>query len=166
MDADNARLPLRSQKPDLSRPWIDVSAALPGLARRPYLITAGRTEELIASLTGTGFRVVSVSGDVESSDFADDLLTKLTRVLGFSEVGAGSWAAFNDRLWDLLTAPDPQPVAVVIHGLDPLVHRDVHTLLLCVHNLLSMTEGAGLEDASASRQVEYFFVGDWPGLPA
>jgi hypothetical protein len=166
VDAESPRLPLRSQQPDLSRPWLDVSAALPKLARRPYLVATSRTDELIAALAGIGFRVVSVSGEVESSDFADDLLTKLTRILGFSEAGAGSWAAFNDRFWDLLTSPDPQPVALVVHGLDSLVHRDVHALLLCVHNLLSMTEGVGLEDASASRQVEHFFVGDWPGLIA
>ena len=81
--------------------------------------------------------------------------------MGFSDVGAGSWAAFNDRLWDLLTADDELPVALFIGGLDQLLPHELHSLVRCIHNLLSMTEGVGLTDVSADLQVEYFFVGTW-----
>jgi hypothetical protein len=33
---------------------------------------------------------------------------------------------------------------------------DIYGFVRCVHLLLSMTEGVGLADGAASRQIEYF----------
>jgi hypothetical protein len=68
---------------------------------------------------------------------------------------------FNDRLWDVLTSEDKAPIAVVIIGLDSMVKKNLHGFVKIVHNLLSLTEGVGLQSGEANRQVAYFFVGSW-----
>src|SRR5215813_13133206 len=62
-------------------------------------------------------------------------LRELTVRLGFNELGAGNWDAFNDRLWDFLRSNDSTPYAIVITGLDSLAERDTYHFLRCVHNL-------------------------------
>jgi hypothetical protein len=143
------------------RPWIDVHTAARWLKQRPYLIESGLAIDLRASLQNAGFMVVDVILEGHSDDPEGEFLKGLTRELGFRGPGAGSWAAFNDRLWDFLAGADSTPYAVVITGIDGLAERSTYHFVRCIHNLLSLTEGAGLTDSAANRQIEYFFVGDW-----
>ncbi|MFI6941813.1 hypothetical protein ACIBI4_21280 [Streptomyces sp. NPDC050418] len=142
------------------REWVDIASVLPALKARPYLVED--SEAIERQLAGLGFRVVRADLPERAVDPEEALLVALTAALGFTEVGAGSWAAFNDRLWDLLNADlDEPPVAVLVGGIDRLVASDLHAFVRIVHNLLSMTEGVGLADGEADLQVEYFFVGPW-----
>ncbi|MFF2845094.1 hypothetical protein ACFVT5_02015 [Streptomyces sp. NPDC058001] len=137
-------------------------AELPQLKSRPFLV---EDPELIARLVeGLGFRVIRVRLPLEVENPEEAVLVQLTAQLGFSDLGAGSWAAFGDRLWDLLTAEDESPVAIFLEGLDRLIPSDLHGFVRIVHKLLSMTEGVGLADSLADLQVEYFFVGTWSSL--
>lgn len=147
------------RKPD--RPWLDVGVAVPWLRQRPYLVSPRSVVELRAHLSRAGFTVVEASAPDSTEDPERAFLTELTQRLGFDELGAGNWAAFNDRLWDFLTGAESTPYAVVIEGLDVLARFSTYHFLRCVHNLLSLTEGAGLADPVANRQIEYFFVGEW-----
>jgi hypothetical protein len=141
--------------------WIDVEENLPWLTTEPYLLHSKDLDASLAILSDLGFRVVSAQapgdGDLERS-----LLIELSACLDFTSLGAGSWAAFADRLWDLLTEAWSPPVAVVIKGTDRMLSMDLHAFVRCVHNLVSLTERVGLSDDRAQRQVVYFFVGDWP----
>jgi hypothetical protein len=121
----------------------------------------GGASKLRERLSQAGFVVVhaTFSGGVDDPERA--FLRELTKRLGFDELGAGHWGAFNDRLWDFLTGLESSPYAVVIEGLDALSQVSTYHFLRCVHNLLSLTEGAGLSDSVANRQIEYFFVGEW-----
>jgi len=143
------------------RPWIDVAAAVPWLMERPYLVSPSQANDLRERLAVAGFTVV----DAWLADRAEHperaFLVELTQRLGLNELGAGSWPAFNDRLWDFLSGADSMPYGVVICGLDLLAKSSTYHFLRCVHNLLSLTEGAGLADSIANRQIEYFFVGEW-----
>lgn len=143
------------------RPWFNVHAPLPWLKPRPYLISLDREVELREALGQLGFVVVEARLASGSEDPERAFLQELTRRLGFNELGAGNWGAFNDRLWDFLTSSDSAPHAVVIRGIDELVDSDIYSFIRCVHNLLSLTEGAGLSDSAANRQIEYFFLGRW-----
>jgi hypothetical protein len=134
---------------------------MPWLESKPFLVDISRTEVLVETLSGLGFRVVRASLPAASQDVEEELLIELSRKLDFSELGAGSWAAYSDRLWDLQMLEDVAPVAVVIEGLDVLLRSNLHSLLRCVHNLLSMTEAVGLSDDRADLQMEYFFTGVW-----
>lgn len=109
----------------------------------------------------SGFQVVRAAFPGSRGSAEEVLLVELTGKLGFSARGAGSWAAFSDRLWDLQRSAGEPPVAVVVGGLDELSRVDLHGFVRCVHNLLSMTEGVGLADRADDRQIEYFFVGSW-----
>jgi hypothetical protein len=108
-----------------------------------------------------GFAVVEVSFTEGAKAPERSFLVELTRQLGLDGIDTGSWAAFNDRLWDFLRSEESTPVAVVITGLDGLAGSDIYSFIRCVHNLLSLTEGAGLSGGAAGRQVEYFFIGRW-----
>ncbi|GGS18507.1 hypothetical protein GCM10010171_08800 [Actinokineospora fastidiosa] len=141
--------------------WLDVGLELPWLRPRPYFVDRRREAELTATVARMGFKVIEADVRADPETVEEDLLVELTRLLEFNELGAGSWAAFEDRLWDLLCEHDKPGVAVIIRGLDGLVGVDLYRLVRCVHKLVSMTEGVGLADAAASRQVEYFFVGEW-----
>ncbi|MEV6269583.1 hypothetical protein AB0L64_20610 [Kribbella sp. NPDC051936] len=143
------------------RPWLDVEAAVPWLRQEPYLVNPSSASELRERLFRAGFVVVDVSLAESPEDPEGAFLEALTRGLGFDELGAGSWAAFNDRLWDFLTGEESTPHAVVIEGLDALARFSTYHFLRCVHNLLSLTEGAALADVTANRQIECFFVGEW-----
>jgi hypothetical protein len=143
------------------RPWIDVRIAAPWLQQRPYLVDPGQAEELRQRVGQAGFVLVDAWLEWEGQDPEREFLRELTARLGFNELGAGNWDAFNDRLWDFLRSNDSAPYAIVITGLDSLAERDTYHFLRCVHNLLSLTEGAGLSDSLANRQIEYFFVGAW-----
>jgi hypothetical protein len=145
----------------MSKLWIDLVARMPWLESKPYLVDIRRTEVLVEILSELGFRVVRASLPAATQDVEEELLIELSRKLDFSELGAGSWAAYSDRLWDLQMLEDVAPVAVVVEGLDVLLRSDVHSLLRCAHNLLSMTEAVGLSDDSADLQIEYFFTGVW-----
>ncbi|MEI8413109.1 MULTISPECIES: hypothetical protein [unclassified Kribbella] len=145
--------------------WIDLEANLPWLTAEPYLLERDDLEKTLDGLAGLGFRVVRVRAP-ERGDLEEGLLIELSGRLGFSGVGAGSWAAFSDRLWDLLTAPEEPPVAVVIELFDRILQQSLHTFVRCIHNLVSMTEGVGLSDEGADLQVAYFFVGDWGTRPS
>ncbi|MFD2420088.1 hypothetical protein [Amycolatopsis pigmentata] len=105
--------------------------------------------------------VVNASLHEGARDPERAFLVELTQRLRFNELGAGNWAAFEDRLWDFLTSPESTPYAVVIDGLDALARFNTYHFLRCVHNLLSITDGAALTDSTANRQIEYFFVGEW-----
>lgn len=143
------------------RPWLDVRAAVPWLQQRPYLVSPNNASELLERLSRAGFVVVAASSPASTEDPERAFLLELTQRLGFDELGAGNWDAFNDRLWDFLTGSESRPYAVVIQGLDALARFSTYHFLRCVHNLLSLTEGAGLSDSVANRQIEYFFVGEW-----
>ncbi|MES5825574.1 hypothetical protein [Streptomyces sp. RG80] len=150
MDAESSKPP---------RLWVDMVAELPQLKSRPFLV---EDSELVARLVAElGFRVIQVHLPLGIENAEEAVLVQLTAELGFSDLGAGSWAAFEDRLWDLLTAEGEPPVAIFLEGLDRLPSSDLHGFVRIVHNLLSMTEGVGLADSSADLQVEYFFVGTW-----
>lgn len=141
--------------------WIDLVANMPWLLSRPFLVDSSRVESLARLLPAMGFRVVHATFPQDATSSEEALLVELSRKLGFSSLGAGSWAAYSDRLWDLQISDDEIPVAVVIDGLDVLLRSDVHAFLRCVHNLLSMTEAVGLSDERADLQIEYFFAGSW-----
>lgn len=143
------------------RPWLDVGAAVPWLPQKPYLVSPSSASELRERLFRAGFVVVDASLPESAEDPERAFLKALTQGLGFDELGAGNWAAFNDRLWDFLTGEESTPHAVVIGGLDALARFSTYHFLRCVHNLLSLTEGAALADITANRQIEYFFVGKW-----
>lgn len=116
--------------------WVDVEAGIDWLPTSPYLLTPDR---LIPTVQ------------------------RLSKALSFSPLGAGHWGAFSDRLWDLLTAENKQPVAVVIDDFDHVLRTDFHTFVRIVHKLLFLTEDLGMSsETEADRQVEYFFVGVWP----
>lgn len=111
------------------------------------------------TLQAIGFLVVDAALPVGAENVEQTFLAELARQLEFDELAGTNWAAFNDRLWDFV-AEDSTAVGVMITGLDSL-RSDTYTLLRCVHNLLSLTEGPGLTDGVADRQIEYFFVGRW-----
>jgi hypothetical protein len=138
-----------------------MDSSLPWLKSKPYLVAPTKVDELTQSLEGLGFRLISAKLPSGVSDVEETLLVELTRELKFAASGAGSWAAYNDRLWDLQVGEDDTPVAILISGLDRLIFSDLHSLLRCIHNLLSMTEAVGLSDGRADLQIEYFFVGSW-----
>lgn len=115
------------------------------------------SESIARAVAELGFRVVRVALPTDMANAEEGVLVRLTAALAFPDQGAGSWAAFNDRLWDLLTAEDEPPVAIFLAGLDRLLPGDLHGFVRIVHNLLSMTEGVGLADSAADLQVEYFF---------
>ena len=140
--------------------WIDLERKMSWLSTKPYLIDPQDSDATSRTLEENGFRVVSAQAP-DSGVLEEARLVELTEKLGFVEDGAGSWAAFNDRLWDLLTSQDEMPVAIVIEDADRLLRAELHSFVRCVHKLLSMTEAVGLSDDRANLQVEYFFVGDW-----
>lgn len=156
MDADTSRE---------SAVWIDLEANLPWLTTEPYLLEREDLEATLGGLGELGFRVVRAQAP-EQGDLEEGLLIELSGRLAFSGVGAGSWAAFSDRLWDLLTAPEEPPVAVVIERFDRILQQSLHTFVRCIHNLVFITEGVGLSDERADLQVAYFFVGDWGTRPS
>ena len=82
-------------------------------------------------MSRAGFEVVDESLPKGAEDPECAFLTALTRALRFEELGAGSWAAFNDRLWDFLTGQESTPHAVVIGGLDALARFSTHHFLRC-----------------------------------
>ncbi|HET6738349.1 MAG TPA: hypothetical protein VFH76_05435 [Kribbella sp.] len=139
--------------------YVDLEARLPWLTAEPYLLDVADLAATRAALDELGFRTVTAkapaAGDLERS-----LLVELTERLGFTALGAGSWAAFSDRLWDLVTESWDPPIAVVIEGFSRLMEVDLRTFVRCVHNLVSLTECVGLADDRAQRQFVYFFVGE------
>ena len=146
----------------IPRPWLDVVSELTILRSRPYLIEVDESGLVVETLRSMGFRVVEVHWPPSALDAEQSLLIELTRRLGFSELGAGSWAAFNDRLWDLqMYDKGEPPIALMIHGLDRLLMRDVQSFVGSIHRLLSMTESVELDDQRNDLQIEYFFVGGW-----
>ncbi|WP_377273442.1 hypothetical protein [Peterkaempfera sp. SMS 1(5)a] len=147
------------------RLWIDLASELPWLWPRPYLVESPLENSLVDRVAVMGFRVVQVKFPQNVSNSEEALLIELSNRLDFSEIGAGSWAAYSDRLWDLQMSEDEPPLAVIIGGLDELLRSDVHSFVRCVHNLLSMTEAVGLADERADLQIEYFFVGSWTQCP-
>lgn len=140
--------------------WIDVEKHLPWIPTEPYLLDVDNLPATLRALTELGFRVVRANTP-DHRDLEDALLVELTSQLGFNALGADSWAAFNDRLWDLQHEPGEPPVAIVIEGFDRVLHRSLHTFTRCIHNLVSMTESVGLADPRNDRQIEYFFAGTW-----
>ena len=161
VDANKPRVPAWVDRAEPPKLWIDLKEGLSWLKPRPYLVEREREIELRSTLQTMGFAVTEVDLVEGSKNPERVFLLELTRRLGFSEAGAGSWAAFNDHLWDFLRSEDSTPVAIVMTGLDGLARADIYSFTRCVHNLLSLTEGAGLSDSAASRQIEYFFVGRW-----
>lgn len=161
VDAKGSKPPPWVNRSTPWRAWIDVMGGLPWLKPRPYLIAEERLAELRAKLPEMGFSVVEISCENSPDNPERTFLTELTRGLRLSDIGAGNWDTFNDRLWDFLRIQGGEPVALVILDLDSLLRSDVHSFVRCVHNLLSLTEGAGLADSAADRQIEYFFVGRW-----
>jgi hypothetical protein len=150
-----------AETPRAPRLWADLVANLPWLKSKPFLVEGGDEKLLVETVVGLGFRMVSVDLPGDARNPEEELLVRLTESLDFSELGAGSWAAYSDRLWDLQMSDGEPPVAIIIRGLDHLLRSDVHSFVRCVHNLLSMTEAVGLSDARADLQIEYFFVGVW-----
>ncbi|WP_162908361.1 hypothetical protein [Allorhizocola rhizosphaerae] len=161
MDAKKERTPAWVDSSAPPKLWINLHQGLPWLKDRPYLVDRGQAAELRSALQGMGFTVVEAMFAGGPKDAERAFLVELTSKLRLNELGAGNWAAFNDRLWDFLKSEDATAVAVVIDGLDRLVDADIYTFVRCIHNLLSLTEGAGLTDSAANRQIEYFFIGDW-----
>ncbi len=144
-----------------SRCWVDPGDGLPWLTSRPYFVSPRNLPELRESLVARGFRFVELEASVDIGDVEKTLLVQLTATLEFNVLGAGSWAAYSDRLWDLQMSESEQPVAIAITGLAELVPTRLHDFVRVVHNLLSMTEAVGLSDDRADLQIEYLFVGDW-----
>lgn len=161
VDANKPRVPAWVNMAEPPKLWIDLKEGLSWLKPRPNLVEREKEIELRSTLSSIGFAVTDVDLAEGAKNPERVFLLELTRRLGLSEAGAGSWAAFNDRLWDFLRSENSTPVAVVITGLDGLVRSDIYSFTRCVHNLLSLTEGVGLSDSAASRQIEYFFVGGW-----
>lgn len=159
MDAETPRVPAWVRTSVPPRLWIDLAKHIPWLRPRPYLVEPGRATELRDTLQAIGFLVVDAALPVGAENVEQTFLAELARQLEFDELAGTNWAAFNDRLWDFV-AEDSTAVGVMITGLDSL-RSDTYTLLRCVHNLLSLTEGPGLTDGVADRQIEYFFVGRW-----
>ncbi|MFE2865811.1 hypothetical protein [Embleya sp. NPDC059259] len=153
-----------AELPKRPKLWIDIVTGLPWLKSKPFLVENSREQELIEFLARKEFRLARVALPPGSDNPEECLLVGLTRELDFSELGAGSWAAYSDRLWDLQMSDEAAPVAVVVDGLDSLLRSDVHALVRCIHNLLSMTETVGLSDSRADLQIEYFFTGAWGAL--
>jgi RNAse (barnase) inhibitor barstar len=144
-------------------PWVDVEAGIDWLPTSPYLLTPDRLTPTVQRLEFLGFQVVRVNAGALAPDLEDSLLIELSKALSFSPLGAGHWGAFSDRLWDLLTAENKQPVAVLIEDFDHVLRADFHTFVRIVHKLLSLTEDLGMNsETEADRQVEYFFLGLWP----
>jgi hypothetical protein len=152
---------VNAEIPKAPKLWIDLATNLPWLRSRPFLVDSPNAELLVEAVSRLGFRVVQMKFPKDTENPEEALLVELSRKLEFSESGAGSWASYSDRLWDLQMSDDEPPLAVVIGGLDELLRLDVHGFVRCVHNLLSMTEAVGLSDARADLQIEYFFTGAW-----
>lgn len=150
-----------AEMPKSPKLWVDLVANLPWLKSKPFLVDDSDEKTLVETIVGLGFRAVFVDLPRDVGNPEEKLLEELTRVLDFSDLGAGSWAAYSDRLWDLQMSDDEAPLAIVIRGLGHLLRSDVHSFVRCVHNLLSMTEAVGLSDSRADLQIEYFFVGAW-----
>lgn len=146
----------------IPRPWLDVVSELTMLRSRPYMIEVDESALVVEALQSMGFRVVEVHWSPSVLDAEQSLLIELTRRLGFSELGAGNWAAFNDRLWDLQKyGKDEPPVALMIYGLDRLLACDIQSFVGSIYRLLSLTESVELDDQRNDLQIEYFFVGGW-----
>lgn len=160
---DSFRLEGRIVDADMSHEWadwVDIERSMPWLPTEPYLLMAADLDRTLAALDEHGFKIVRMQMP-DGVDVEVALLTELSKKLEFTTVGVGSWAAFADRLWDLLTESWYPPIAVIIEQADSLLARDVHAFVRCVHNLLALTEGVGSSDRDAQRQVEYFFIGKW-----
>jgi hypothetical protein len=140
--------------------WMDIEEKFSWLKPRPYFVDRGRVAEIRRGLTELGFDLVEAGFPGKRDEPEQDLLVDLSAKLGFSELGAGNWLAFDDRLHDFLRVPEPA-VAIVVEGLDLLARTSLYSFVRCVHGLESLTDGIGVEDPHALRQVEYFFVGDW-----
>lgn len=141
--------------------WIDLAVNLPWLRPKPFLVEGSDEKLLVETVVELGFRLVCVDLPQDAANPEEELLKELSRALDFSELGAGHWAAYCDRLWDLLIAEDEPPLAIIIRGLDHLHRSDMHSFLRCVHNLLWMTRAMNVSDSRADLQIEYFFVGEW-----
>ncbi|MGC5012809.1 hypothetical protein ACLQ2R_18755 [Streptosporangium sp. DT93] len=152
---------MNADTPKASKLWVDVVGRISWLRSRPFLVDVSKVGALVGDLSESGFRVVRVDFPRGAADSEEALLIELSGRLGFSESGAGNWAAYKDRLRDLKTAESEPPLAVLIEGLDALLQSDVQRFVRCVHNLLSMTEAVGLSDTKANLQIEYFFTGSW-----
>ncbi|WP_131803563.1 MULTISPECIES: hypothetical protein [Pseudofrankia] len=150
-----------AETPKAPKLWVDMVANLPWLRSKPFFVDGHDEKILVETVVRLGFRLVYVDLPRDAGNPEEELLKELTKRLHFSELGAGSWAAYSDRIWDLQMSGDEAPVAIVIRGLDHLLRSDVHSFVRCVHNLLSMTEAVGLSDSRADLQIEYFFVGSW-----
>lgn len=148
-------------EPRRGKLWIDLVNALPWLESRPYLVGTPQLQELLQALERLGFRMVNAELPPGAGDVEKALLVELSQRLKFPESGAGGWASYSDRLWDLKTEKGGAPLAIIIAGLDRLLPSQLHSFLRCVHNLLSMTEAVGLSDDRADLQIEYFFIGVW-----
>jgi hypothetical protein len=143
------------------RLWVDVATSLPELRSKPFLVESARLAAVERVVTELGFQRVHATLPTAAVNPEDSLLVELSAQLNFSMLGAGSWAAYSDRLWDLQMSDEETPIAIFVSGLDGLLPGDLHSFVRCVHNLLSMTEAVGLADDRADRQLEYFFVGAW-----
>lgn len=161
MDASRQQAPPWVDPSALPKLWIDVTGGLPWLMLRPYLVEYNQVAEVRTALSAMGFDVVEATIAAGADDPERALLVQLTRKLRLNELGVGTWAAFGDRLWDFLKSENATAVAVVIIGLDDLVRSNIYNFIRCIHNLLSITQGLGISDSAASRQLEYFFVGHW-----
>jgi hypothetical protein len=141
-------------------PWVDLEANIDWLAGRPHLIAEYLLQATVDRLEALGFQVIRLEVHDVDEKFEESLLIELCRRLEFSPAGAGSYASFNDRLWDFLEADRP-PVAIVIQHFDRVLNTDVRAFARCIYQLLSMTEDAGVSAPDADLQLEFFFSGRW-----
>ncbi len=144
---------------------MDPPPPCPELGLRPYLLTEVELESILSILAAKNFRTVFAHFDGSVNGAESGLLEALTSALGLEVEGVGSWAAFNDRMWDVLSDYEEQPIVVVLRGMDDMLRADTYSFANSIHRLLSMTEGTEAVDHIQYRQFEYLFVGRW-GSPS
>ncbi|WP_328330198.1 hypothetical protein OHA70_08115 [Kribbella sp. NBC_00382] len=133
------------------------------LTTSPYLLSKNQLTRTVDSLESLEFQVVRVDAGELGPDLEESVLIVLSKALSFSPLGAGHWGAFSDRLWDVLTGENKQPLAILLEDFDQVLRTDFHAFVRIVHMLLSLTEDLGLKmESPTARQIEYFFVGTWP----
>jgi hypothetical protein len=162
VDVGSDKLPAWVKHPPM--PWVDIRNLMPWLRPLPYLAGTNKASEVYEVLTNAGVIVLEVQLQGIAGELERSLLRELSKALGFPPEGSGSWLALKDRLEELLTGGESEPMVVLFTGLDRFLNSDIHAVLSFVHFLHSVVDGISWSNEKIDRQVEFIFIGEWPGL--
>lgn len=165
MSTDDRKLPPWVKQRPLD-PWINIEEVLPWLRYPPFLAGRSREAEAVAKLASVGFAVIEVEVQPAPAAPERSFLQAVSGALGFRLETTSTWAGFSDRMGDFVTAESSDPVVVIVKGLDRWLESDIHAVFRCVHLVYTVLDGIVWGGREERRQVEFVFVGEWPGLEA